>query len=277
VPSGTNACDRHTLVTAAMQDATVPLDAGTRFRCTGWTLTVSTPPSGSGTNAVFLLDGETTNDVSILTWEWERQFRLSPSVSGYGSVDTTADWHAAGSAVTITATTNHGSVFAGWTGDTDGALYPLGTNTVIRLAMDRPRGITAVFTGGYTPQGTPFAWLDHYGLTNHLADDTDDVDHDGQTAAQEFVAGTDPTNTRSSFKVIAHSQAGGSNFIVFLGSGNYGSPSAPFRMYFRSNLLEGAWQLIDSNVPRSSSGTNTWWDPLLPDGGARFYRMEATP
>jgi hypothetical protein len=109
-----------------------------------------------------------------------------------------------------------------------------------------------------------------------VADDTADVDHDGQTAAQEFVAGTDPTNTLSAFKVVAHGLAGGSNFIVFLGSPNFGSPAAPFRMHFRSNLLEGAWQLIDGGIPRSSSGTNTWWNREGAGGGQGFFRPEAT-
>ena len=278
-PAGTNLYDRHTLVAADLADDVVPVDARTRLQCTGWTLTVSQPSSGRGTHAVFLLDGETTNDVSVLAWEWERQFRLAPSVSGPGSVDVTASWHTTGSVVTITATIAPGAVFTGWTGDTDGASYPLGTNTVIQLAMDHPRDITAVFSDGnpgVTPLGTPIAWLGRYGLTNPVSDDTADVDHDGQTAAQEFVAGTDPTNTLSSFKVIAQGLAGGSNFIVFLGSSHFGSPSAPFRMHFRSNLLEGAWQLLDGGIPRAPSGTNTWWHREEPGGGSGFFRPEAT-
>lgn len=277
-PAGTNLYDRYTLVAADLADGVVPVDAGARLQCTGWTLTVSQPSSGRGTPAVFLLDGETTNDVSVLAWEWQHQFRLSPSVAGYGAVDVPAGWHTTGTVVTVTASTRFGSAFAGWTGETDGASFPLGTNTVIQLAMDRPRAIAALFTGGnpgYTPLGTPIAWLDHYGLTNHVADDTADVDHDGQTAAQEFVAGTDPTNTLSSFKVIAQVLAGGSNSIVFLGSSHFGSPSAPFRMHFRSNLLEGAWQLIDGGIPRAPSGTNTWWYHEGP-GGSGFFRPEAT-
>jgi hypothetical protein len=278
-PAGTNVYNRHTLVNAAMPDDVVPVDAGARLQCTGWTLTVSSPSSGSGTNAVFLIDGETTNDVSVLTWEWERQFRLAPSAAGPGSIDVPAGWHTTGTVVTITAAIAPGAVFAGWTGDTDGASHPLGTSTVIQLVMDRPRTIVAVFGDGdpgVTPLGTPIAWLGRFGLTNPVADDTADVDHDGQTAAQEFVAGTDPTNTLSAFKVVAHGLAGGSNFIVFLGSPNFGSPAAPFRMHFRSNLLEGAWQLIDGGIPRSSSGTNTWWNREGAGGGQGFFRPEAT-
>jgi hypothetical protein len=127
-----------------------------------------------------------------------------------------------------------------------------------------------------TPLGTLIAWLEHYGLINHhVVDDTVDVDHDGQTAAQEFVAGTDPTHADSAFRVIAQGLAGGSNFIVFLGSSHFGSPAAPFRMHCRANLLEGAWQLLDDNIPRAPSGTNTWWHREGP-GGSGFFRPEAT-
>ncbi|MEI8205713.1 MAG: InlB B-repeat-containing protein [Kiritimatiellales bacterium] len=51
------------------------------------------------------------------------------------------------------------------------------------------------------PANTPYEWLAQYGLTNYNTAAMTDQDSDGLTAWQEYIAGTDPTNGTSSFKV----------------------------------------------------------------------------
>lgn len=65
---------------------------------------------------------------------------------------------------------------------------------------------------GETANGTPYGWLLGYGLD--AADDGVDVDGDGLLTWQEYVAGTNPTNSASVLAITSGESIGGSNFVV---------------------------------------------------------------
>ena len=123
----------------------------------------------------------------------------------------------------------------------------------------------------YTTNGTPYVWLNRYGLTNEYAtaDGTDD-DHDGMTAWQEYQAGTDPADSNSVFRIISSGQQ-----LVWTGGTN--EANTPFQVWRSSDLTRGTWEFV-TNVSRQvgSNGTNIWQVPLEFSGTERqFYRITA--
>jgi hypothetical protein len=65
--------------------------------------------------------------------------------------------------------------------------------------------VTATAPPTCTSQGTPYVWLDHYGLVtggNYETADAGDTDADGYLAWQEYIAGTEPTNRQSVFLAL---------------------------------------------------------------------------
>ena len=86
----------------------------------------------------------------------------------------------------------------------------------------------------------PKLWLDQYGLTNYSADDAvADLDGDGLAVWQEYTAGTDPTNSASSFCVTGDPR----NML----SWNAVSGRV-YSVYWTTNLMAG-FQCLESNIP----------------------------
>ena len=71
-----------------------------------------------------------------------------------------------------------------------------------------------------------------------------DPDRDGKNNWDEFVANTCPTNPASIFSVQPISPSGGSyHFTLLTATGRL------YDVYGRTNLIDGNWELIESNVP----------------------------
>ena len=87
----------------------------------------------------------------------------------------------------------------------------------------------------------------HFGsITN--ADTTTDADKDGFLDYAEDVAGTDPTNALSLLRISEFDASGGSNIVIQW-------PSETGRFYSigrRTNLLEGGWTIIYSDIEDTS-------------------------
>lgn len=102
----------------------------------------------------------------------------------------------------------------------------------------------------------------------------DDPDDDGVSNWEEYLAGTNPSDPDSSFRVVReqyfHTPAN-SNLVVWLGSTNSGNFSM-FTIHRSTNLLSNTyWVPVASNLMRSPTGTNMWYDTNPPAGRA-YYR-----
>jgi Zn-dependent metalloprotease/subtilisin family serine protease len=122
-----------------------------------------------------------------------------------------------------------------------------------------------------TTANTPVDWLARHGLTNAAwqVEEMLDQDGDGFQAWQEYITGTDPTNRASCFRVLGIAVVEGCPSIRFFGTTNSGL-TAPFGMRRMTNLLE-AGSVVDSAIPRNSTGTNVWIDTAPPPAGPVFY------
>ena len=278
-PSGTNLqYDYWTMITCSVSPSAYSMGTGTQLACLGWSRTVSSPGSGSGTSTAFRIAGATSDDVTTVTWNWGIQYWLDTAVSGNGMVDVGDSWRNSNDTVYITAIGINGGQWDHWSGDTNGVVG-LDTN-MIMVTMDQARRIVAHFVGGpqFTSRGTPYAWIDYYypGTTEYEDQDVLDTDGDGLVTWEEYVAGTDPTNSASVFIILDQGHVGGSNYVAFFGTTNSGL-TVPFGMRMSTNLLSGVWTLVDGDIPRSpATGTNIWWHVSPPANGPVFYRPVAT-
>jgi hypothetical protein len=104
----------------------------------------------------------------------------------------------------------------------------------------------------------PYSWMAGYGLTNSGAtfDQAAVVDHDGDglTAWQEYIAGTDPTNTTSGFKAAQATR----NVITW-------SPVSGrvYSVYWSTNLVKGFTMKQDNILYPTNSYTNATPDPRV--------------
>ncbi|MFA5688412.1 MAG: hypothetical protein WC959_04610 [Kiritimatiellales bacterium] len=95
-----------------------------------------------------------------------------------------------------------------------------------------------------SPEPVPYAWLELYGLVapGSSAEEyenaaMDDVDHDGYTAWQEYIAGTDPTDENSVFRAVMDMMNGEPEIT-------WNPDLTPLRHYFvegRETLSGGTW------------------------------------
>jgi hypothetical protein len=109
--------------------------------------------------------------------------------------------------------------------------------------------LVATFTAQVAsdPAGTPYWWLAQYGLTNFNAEAVDDQDKDGLSAWQEYIAGTDPTNIASSFRIVENPR----NVL------NWNAASGRlYSVYCSTNLLNGFQSLATDIAAPQSSYTN---------------------
>jgi len=104
----------------------------------------------------------------------------------------------------------------------------------------------------------------------------DDFDGDGQTNANEYLAGTDPTSAPSCLRIVSIVGNTSSSFTITWTSVS----GILYKMYY-SDTVAG-WSLAASGIAASGTGQNSWTDDdtsgtIPPPGEAatRFYRVEA--
>jgi glycosidase len=126
------------------------------------------------------------------------------------------------------------------------------------------------------PDGVPDWWrLMYFGHVNGLAEDQsraqDDPDHDGFTNLQEALAGTDPFNPNSYFRITWMQDNGNSVYVDA-----YGVKNKVYQLQRCSSLAKADW--VDVGSPQTCSTTGT---VLLIEYGSipnpKFYRVRIVP
>jgi hypothetical protein len=130
-------------------------------------------------------------------------------------------------------------------------------------------------TSTNTSHGTPYSWLASFGITNNFeAADLADQDGDSVPTWQEYLAGTDPTDRTSVFRIISAIMQEPNLELIWYGTTNSGVMT-DFVILRATNLISAPWIPISTNS-RSANGTNIWMDPN-PVGNALFYRIKIAP
>ncbi len=133
--------------------------------------------------------------------------------------------------------------------------------------------LEASFAENIWEQSVPQVWLaEHYpGSNDYEGVALTDTDADRFEAWEEYMAGTDPRDPKSRFRVIEAGRTNLTNFIRWLGSSD-GSP-APFGIYRSTNMgsTGNVWSFM-TNHSKTQSRTNTWFDPAASNLPA-FYRI----
>jgi hypothetical protein len=209
-----------------------------------------------------------TND-STITWHWSTNYYLTVNATGSGTVDTASQWLPAATSITITASADPAHLLLGWSGDTNGCTI---NGDEIQVPMDRARQVTAQFssTPQFTDRGTPYAWLALYFSDNYEYWDTNDYDLDFLVTWMEYVAGTDPTNPLSVFRLLEIEDYEGSNMVSWYATTNTGVTD-PFSMYRSEDLMDDWVMIVTDGIPRSATGTNVWWDTNPPASAPAYY------
>lgn len=142
--------------------------------------------------------------------------------------------------------------------------------------------LTVNFSEQVASNGVPYKWLvDHNVGTNNYPLMTwdelsvDDPDKDGMFNWQEWVAGTEPTDSNSLLKVLSQVISNGLPVITWLSSTNTLN-GAPYRMQSSSNLLDGAGWAVITNIPADVAGTNTLIVTPAPLTTPTFFRVSIT-
>jgi formylglycine-generating enzyme required for sulfatase activity len=176
-----------------------------------------------------------------------------------GSVSSTGGTYAAGTTVEVTAAPSNFHYFAAWTGDVTETQNPLSiimTNHVVA----RP-----VFRENRATNGVPHWWLAQHELGTNDSDAVGDLDGDGHAAWQEYIAGTQPTNSQSVLRITNSAQQTQGRLLRW--------PAATNRVYavsWSSNLINGAF------VPLASGLTEgVFTDQVYGTTGAGFYQIQA--
>lgn len=121
--------------------------------------------------------------------------------------------------------------------------------------------------------GIPDAWRKLYfggtgTTTNAQSDAFADADHTGLDNYEKFLAGLNPTNPASLFKLTALNPNTSTN-VVSLGT----SSGTIYRILFSGSLDAGYWSILADQV--IGNGTNMYfYDPAAPVASPRFYRAE---
>lgn len=173
------------------------IDGGTQYTCIGWVMASNMPFSGASNSFTLIITNHCT-----LTWLWATNYRFSTTAGANGSLTgATNGWYTQGQSVSVTAVPAEFYAFTGWRGDTQGDT----NNPNLTVLMDQPRTLSTGFSPLLAPNGTPYWWLSENGTTNggfsFDVAETNDTDRDHMLNWQEYVTGTDPTNTHSYFHV----------------------------------------------------------------------------
>ena len=140
---------------------------------------------------------------------------------------------------------------------------------VTNLAGPAPNGSIARLTvlSDFDRDGMADEWETQHGFnTNSIADAAFDGDADGMSNRDEYLAGTDPSDTQSVLKIssIAISAEGSFQFLAM--------SNRTYSVLFAPSLSAAAWEKMRDVETQSSNRVETLTDPSA-EVGQRFYRV----
>ncbi|MCX6878227.1 MAG: Ig-like domain-containing protein [Verrucomicrobia bacterium] len=123
-----------------------------------------------------------------------------------------------------------------------------------------------------TSKGTPNLWLYENGLVvegDYAAADLIDSDSDGGKNWEEYLAGTDPNNPASAFKITSFSSAGNQHTIEW-----QAVAGKTYSVWFSDDLMGSNWILKGAGIP----GVEPTTSATVPANGNRgFFRVGVAP
>jgi len=183
-------------------------------------------------------------------------------------------------AATLTLATN-AALDLNFTGaDTVGGISLNGGATWLSSGMYTAAQLDTLGGGTYTgsgsltvegfaddPANTPHSWLTQYGLTNFNVDAMDDADHDGLLTWQEYVAGTNPTNPASVFRITGRNVNAQGTVIRWSSASN-----KLYNLSRTTNLLQSFAAVAGATNLPATPPENVYTNPA-PTTGPAFYKI----
>ncbi len=211
------------------------------------------------------------------------EYTLAVSSGADGSVTNPGEgafWYDYETYATIQAEANIYYRFVNWTGtgvDAGKVTDPDSAST--EVYMDDGYTVRANFEFHDTDgDGLPDDWENTYfGDLSHTAQGDDDIPQgDGRTNEEEYVAGTDPTDSNSLFAMTNIEMDPGLSTVTISWSSVSGKEYALYVSDFAFGEMM-PWTLVLGNIPASGTGTNTWVDDGSLTGGMvdewRYYKV----
>jgi hypothetical protein len=210
-----------------------------------------------------------TASVRVLSsYQWTATADQGGTITG-----STNGMYISGSNVTVAATPPQYYHWGWWSGDVPAAQ----TNAnPLTLVMDRARAVTAHFTENLATNGAPEWWLHAYypASNNFDAVALSDTDGDGLQAWQEYLAGTNPTNLDSVFRItsiarmdhdlLIHWRTGGGRTNVVAVTSSLGGS---FSNISPGIILPGAGDICTNFLHAGGATSSPVW----------FYRIQTGP
>jgi hypothetical protein len=235
-----------------------PITQGaTQFLFNGWSAeTLNTTTNGTGQHVQLSL----TNHW-IIHWDWTTQYYLSRTASGPGTISgSTNGWHTSGSPIHLTGQPNPYYRFSNWSGTLDSP------DAEIAFAMNQPHNLTAHFSPLTTSNGTPHWWLAQFGLTNNMEQAANsDIDQDGHTSAEEYIANTNPTNPASILRLQIEIEADTTTLSW------EAQPDRTYSLYASPNLLTPTPRRLFTFHTQSAGTINIYESNT--NAPANFYQL----
>jgi hypothetical protein len=117
--------------------------------------------------------------------------------------------------------------------------------------------------------GMPDDWERTHGLVVGIDDSELDLDGDGVTNINEYIAGTDPLDGDSFFEIILLTRAAVTKLVTVTWSSN---PGRSYTLQKSVDLSPGSWDNIATGII-ATGATTSLLDPSADDQSRMFYRV----
>ncbi|HXJ40581.1 MAG TPA: thrombospondin type 3 repeat-containing protein, partial [Bryobacteraceae bacterium] len=210
------------------------------------------------------------------TGEWAQATQISPSTPGLNTIYP-LEWRFNYISIPINGTALIQVRLRKLTSSTDMSL----TNDVTGHFTTLSRTVPISQVIDSVGDGIPDSWRAQYfsnqptnnvngTTTNNQSCATCDPDGDGFTNLQEFLAGTDPTNSTSALQIVSITrQPNGDNLIVWT------SAAGKTYQVYATTEQSGAYAPLGNSVP-SAGATTSYTDTGVTDT-AKYYKIKAVP